>query len=326
VVVVEDMVVAAMMMRSGTMLVRGVKTRNHTFPPLSVRLFLFVSVAATPFARPQFLLLIMLSGLCYTFAYCFLPPPVCSPAVFAPPCAANLPTHPTPPTPLAGNGQAVKDPPKTGKEAAAAIMKMKGVSGEGSKAVKEELKITLWKGGYQVNDDWPLKSYDDPEGMAFMTFILQNRVPPSIITKELQAKMQAGDLDVGVYDKRGEDAPAPKPKPFQGQGHQLGGSAAPVVATAVVQDGAAAPAPPLDEGAPSTSVQLKLVDGRKQVVKINLTRTVQDLQRIAAAAHATGGKPFVLKAGVPPKVLDVPCATIEAAGLQGSLITQVLHQ
>ena len=110
---------------------------------------------------------------------------------------------------------------------------------------------------------------------------------------------------------------------FKGTSHTVG-AAAPAVATAIVQDSAGRAAPPCNDSLPHTTVQLKLLDGKKLAVKLNLSCTVEDLQRAAAAAHASSGKAFVLKAGFPPRVLDVPAATLEAAGLQGASITQVL--
>jgi UBX domain-containing protein 1 len=220
----------------------------------------------------------------------------------------------------AGSGQLVKEP-KSAKEAAEAILKMQGVQGEGAKA---HLVILLWKNGYQVEEGGDLQSYESKEGMAFMTYILQGRVPPSLITPERAEAMKTGALDVQIQDRRKEDAPPPPSvRIFKGASHVVG-SAAPAVATAVVLDSAGGPPPACDEGRPHTTVQIKLADGKKLALKINLTGTVADLQRAAAGAHATGGKPFVLKAGFPPKVLDVPCATIEAAALQGASISQVL--
>ena len=82
------------------------------------------------------------------------------------------------------------------------------------------------------------------------------------------------------------------------------------------------PPPALAAGAPSTAIQVRLANGQKLVVKLNLTHTVGDLQRAAAGAHATGGRPFALRGGFPPRPLDRPEATIEEAGLASSSVTQ----
>jgi len=113
----------------------------------------------------------------------------------------------------------------------------------------------------------------------------------------------------------------------------------------------------LDAAAPKTTIQVKLADGKRLVVELNLTHTVGDLVVRVAAANATGGKPFTcvratavrgararararvavltpplpdspspptarLKAGFPPKALDSAMLTIEAAGLKNASVQQ----
>ena len=105
-------------------------------------------------------------------------------------------------------------------------------------------------------------------------------------------------------------------------GHTLG-TAAPKCEAAVVQDGAGMPAPALPAGAAAASMQVRLANGQRLLVTLAPEHTVRDLQRVVAGAHATGGKPFVLKAGFPPRVLEDPAATVEAAGLSGCAVTQM---
>ena len=52
--------------------------------------------------------------------------------------------------------------------------------------------------------------------------------------------------------------------------------------------------------------------------------TVGDLVARVAAANATGGKAFTLKAGYPPKALDAAAQTIEAAGLKNASVQQTV--
>ena len=99
-------------------------------------------------------------------------------------------------------------------------------------------------------------------------------------------------------------------------GHTLG-TAAPHSGAAVVQDGAGMAAPALPAGAAAVSMQVRLANGQKLLVALAPEHTVGDLQRVVAGAHATGGKPFVLKAGFPPRALEDPAATVAAAGLDG---------
>jgi UBX domain-containing protein 1 len=227
----------------------------------------------------------------------------------------------------AGSGQAVQQP-KSAKEAMEAILRgesaAQAVGGGGGGGEKVALKITFWKTGYQIDDE-DIMPYDTKEGIEFMKIIMLGKIPPQVMTPERAALQRAGALDAQIIDSRGQDPPPPPTvRVFKGASKQVGGGGAPAVATAVVQDSAGAPAPACDEGKPHTTVQIKLADGKRLAVKLNLTSSVEDLQRTAAGAHATGGKPFVLKAGFPPRALDVPCATIEAAGLQGASVTQTI--
>jgi len=202
-----------------------------------------------------------------------------------------------------------------------AILKMQGVAG--GEGAKGHLELVMWKQGYSVGGEDPLP-YETPEGLAFMKYIMQGRIPPSVLTPERQKLMTSGELDVKILDKRGEEWVPPAVRIFKGASHSLGGASAPSATSAIVKDSDAAPAPPCDEAAPHTTVQLRLADGKRVPLKINLSRTVRDIQRVAAAAHATGGKAFILKAGFPPKTLENPSATVEEAALQGAAITQSL--
>jgi hypothetical protein len=159
------------------------------------------------------------------------------------------------------------------------------------------------------------------------------RAPIKFLPEELRKKAAAGQVNIAVEDHRGEAEgfkappapPAPKYIPFGGAANSLGGGGgAPAAAGAVVQDSAGCAPPDLPAGAPAAAIQVRLADGRKLVVKLTPAHTVLDLQRVAAGAHATGGKPFVLKGGFPPKPLEDPGLTIEAAGLAGSAVTQVV--
>jgi hypothetical protein len=115
-------------------------------------------------------------------------------------------------------------------------------------------------------------------------------------------------------------APDPAAAALLAGARAVGGSEVPP--RAVVEDscGAAPPAPPA--GVPATAVQVRLANGQKLVVKLALSATVGDLQRAAAGAHATGGRPFALRGGFPPRPLEDSNATIEQAGLANASVMQ----
>lgn len=150
-----------------------------------------------------------------------------------------------------------------------------------------------------------------------MAHIMRGQVPPEL-------NHVGNEMDVSVDDKRGEDYVAPPYRAFGGSGAAIG-AAAPPPSTAVVRGvGAGAAAVTLDASAPSTSIKVRLASGKTEVVTINTHRTVGELQALVARLDGAGGKAFVLRAGFPPKPLDVSAATIEAAGLVNASVQQVV--
>jgi UBX domain-containing protein 1 len=79
----------------------------------------------------------------------------------------------------------------------------------------------------------------------------------------------------------------------------------------------------VDPASPTTTLQVKLLDGRREKIVLNLHNTVEDLQAIVASLKGTS-KDFVLAAGFPPKPLSNGLQTIEEAGLKGAAVTQQL--
>lgn len=126
-----------------------------------------------------------------------------------------------------------------------------------------------------------------------------------------------------MEDKRGEDYVPPPYRAFSGAGNALGAGAPPPPTAAVYGAGAGGRDVVLNPALPTTTVMVKLADGRREKVVLNLTHTVGDLQaRVAALGGVARGAPFVLLGGFPPKPLAVATATIEAAGLKGAAVTQ----
>ena len=135
--------------------------------------------------------------------------------------------------------------------------------------------------------------------------------------RELIPEEGGGDVVVGLVDKREEDY-VETFRSFSGAGTALGASS---VSEEGTFDPANLPSPPpaMDAGRPSTSIAVRLLNGKRQVVKINLDAPVQDL-----AAHLVAhveSSPFRMVAGFPPKPLTDPSATIEAAGLKGAQVS-----
>ena len=132
-----------------------------------------------------------------------------------------------------------------------------------------------------------------------------------------------GSVVVGLIDKRSEEY-VEEFRSFMGEGNSMQPAAAtaPAGAGAGIFDPTTLPeTPPAAPGSsdPTTSIQIRLLSGARQVVRIALTSTVADL-----AAHVRSeadGSRFQLIAGFPPKPLQNPAATIQEAGLKGAQVT-----
>jgi UBX domain-containing protein 1 len=183
--------------------------------------------------------------------------------------------------------------------------------------------LRLWQNGFTV-DDGELRAFDDPANADFLSNIKAGTIPRELI---LQAR--GGEVNLNMEDHRGQEfvPTKPKAKPFVGEGHRLG-SVAPAVETAVIpatpgDEDAARQALKVDEAKPVTSIQVRLADGTRLVVKVNLIHTVAQLRQfICTARPATAARPFVLMTTFPNKELTEEEVTIESANLQNAVIVQ----
>lgn len=197
------------------------------------------------------------------------------------------------------------------EDAVSQIFKQQGVSGEGAKG---SLVIKFYKNGFVV-DDGEFRPLDAPENKAFVDAINQGRVPAELIPR-----LNKGEVDVAVEDHRGEDYVPPAYRAYSGAGNTMG-SASAAPKGAVVTATKAAAAVTADPSQPTTTLQVRLLDGRRERVTLNLSHTVAHLQAVVSGLKGTT-KPFILVAGFPPKPLDNTALTIEAAGLKGAAVTQ----
>ena len=162
-------------------------------------------------------------------------------------------------------------------------------------------------------DDGPYRRLDDPANGDFLRAIAMGRTPRELLPEE-----GGGDVVVGLVDKREEDY-VETFRSFSGAGTALGAPSAAASGGSFDPSTLPSPPPAVDAGRPCTSIAVRLLNGKRQVVKINLDSTVQDL-----AAHLVphaDSSPFQMLAGFPPKPLTDPSATIEAAGLKGAQVS-----
>eukprot|EP00900_Chrysochromulina_parva_P008263 jgi/Chrpa1/17438/Chrysochromulina_OHIO_Genome00000841-RA len=169
-----------------------------------------------------------------------------------------------------------------------------------------EHSITFYKDGFTV-DDGPLRKGDDPANAAFLAAVNQGQMPAELIGED-----GAAEGDVHIIDKSGE-AYKPPPvtlKPFSGEGRSMRDE------SAAAGSSAAATEPQeltLDMAAPTTTLQVRMADGSRKVVKANHTHTVLQLKKHIATLAP--GVAFTLKGGFPPKPLNDDALTLADAKL-----------
>lgn len=155
-------------------------------------------------------------------------------------------------------------------------------------------------------DDGPFRRLDDPNNTEFLRSLAQGRTPRELI--------EDGNANVvlGLMDKRHEEY-VETCRSFSGQGNSLAveHEADP---TTDFDPSTLGDSPVLDGSAPTTSIQVKLPDGKRKVLKINLSSTVRQL-----AAALDLQQPFRLVAGFPPKPL-AGNLSVEEAELKGTSV------
>ena len=82
--------------------------------------------------------------------------------------------------------------------------------------------------------------------------------------------------------------------------------------------------PAVDESQPKTTIQFRFHNGQRGQLEVNHTHTVADLHTYIQFVAPVEGS-YALMAGFPPKPLNDPSATIQAAGLIKASVTQKLQ-
>lgn len=194
-----------------------------------------------------------------------------------------------------------------------------------------DMVLKLWRNGFSV-DDGPLRSYEDPTNADFLRSIKMGEIP-----RELLSLARGGEVNLNMEDHRQEEFVATKKpvKAFAGEGHRLGGVAPEITPSTTPLTGgisskkqdeeAAQRELELDENRPFTSIQIRLVDSSRLVLKINTDQPVARIRQfICRARPAMAATPFILLTTFPNKELDNENATIAEASLQNASIVQRL--
>ena len=167
---------------------------------------------------------------------------------------------------------------------------------------------------------------NNAENQKFLDELNEGVVPSALApTLKQQFGANANEMAVNVINKKNEvyKPPAPqKPKfeAFKGAAHSMVDESKKedmnesfdTVAAAKVQ---------CDASNPNTRIQIILIGGKKETIKVNLDATVLQIYAHVKALNAYNGK-FSLMAGFPPKPLNNPAATVEQEKLQGARVSQ----
>lgn len=181
--------------------------------------------------------------------------------------------------------------------------------------------ITMYRGGFTV-DDGPYRRLDDPTNASFLRALAMGQTPA-----ELADSAGPGGITVGLVDKRKEDY-VETFRSFSGAGATLGsGNSSENGVEGITDiDPASLPEPvPVDNNQATTSIAVRLPNGQRKVVKVNMDTTVLQLAaHICAIWKEVGGVdgvvPFRLVTGFPPKPLEDYSATIDGASLKGAQV------
>lgn len=191
--------------------------------------------------------------------------------------------------------------------------------GEAAPEKPEEHTITFYANGFTV-DEGPLRSGEDPENAAFLNDVNRGRMPA-----ELMGADGRTEGDVHIIDRSGEPYKPPPVtlKPFGGEGRSMRDEAA--ASSSGVAASASAPAAELvlNEAKPVTTLQIRLHDGSRKVIKANHTHTV--LQLTQHIATLTPGVQFDLMTTFPRKKLTEGAKTLAESGLLNETIVQSLQ-
>ncbi|KAH9390933.1 NSFL1 cofactor p47 [Tyrophagus putrescentiae] len=209
------------------------------------------------------------------------------------------------------------------------------IAGPSAPGTQENTRNVLkfWSNGFSI-DDGPLRAYDDPANAAFLESIRRGEIPD-----ELSQNGRIREKDISMQDHRDSEyqPPPKKAQPaFVGEGHRLGTPASELIA----QSASALPNDPkskekaaadaaafinFDASQPNTKIQVRLADGSRMIIQINLSRLVSDLrQYICISRPEYAVIPFNLMTTFPNKVIEDETATIQASGLANASVVQRL--
>lgn len=189
-------------------------------------------------------------------------------------------------------------------------------------------KLRLWKNGFSI-DDGELRKYDIPENAEFLASVKRGEIP-----NELN-RGASSQVSINISSHSHEDYVPPRKTTvsFQGEGHRLG-NPTPEFSSLNQPSSPSSDKKNEDdavkklntsENKPKTKIQVRLADGSKLVVIMNLDHTIEDLRMYIVNSRPNyAASPFSLYTSFPPKELTDEFLTIEEAKLVGAVVIQKL--
>ncbi|KAL3898396.1 MAG: hypothetical protein SGCHY_002769 [Lobulomycetales sp.] len=188
-----------------------------------------------------------------------------------------------------------------------------------------ERRLTFYRNGFVI-DNHPevLHDYNDPRNQLFLKQLKDGMANLAFL--ELK---QGQEVELKVEHKSEEDFQPPKPKmkAFAGSGNRLGAPVTPASssssAAALPVASNTAPSYTVDDSQPTTSIQIRLADGSRQVARFNHSHTVGDVRQfIAMSRPGEASRVFALMTTFPNKELTDNSLSLKDAGLLGTVIVQ----
>ncbi|GIX85270.1 NSFL1 cofactor p47 [Caerostris darwini] len=186
-----------------------------------------------------------------------------------------------------------------------------------------EVSLQLWQTGFTV-DGGPLRDYNTPENKTFLEAIRKGEIPSELVSKNSNA-----EIHLSIEDHTHEEYVPKKPvvRAFSGTGFRLGNITPAVteIQPGEKNDAGAQESLNVDESKPITSVQIRLADGSRLMMKANSSHTVGDIRRfIVIARPEYSASVFSLMTAFPTKELANDEATLEAENLLNAVVVQKL--
>ncbi|ORX41766.1 SEP-domain-containing protein [Piromyces finnis] len=189
-----------------------------------------------------------------------------------------------------------------------------------NKPKQEKVKrmITFWKNGFSI-DDGPLMDYESHKN------VLENLEKGYAPTDLFNIK-RGEELSVEVSHRMSENyiPPPTKLKPFEGVGQKLGSYVPGVDVSSPPQQRKESQSETkieVDESQPTTSLQIRLSNGSREMATFNHTHTVGDVMQYIKSINSDA-RPFIIKTSFPNKEYRDVNQTLKDADLLDAVIIQ----